>query len=182
MAYSSCSQFPIFLFNFTLQCASRIWHKYTIVSADQQNILRRNYAFYTWSSLCEKCPLNGRVKTDKNTTNTFEKAHRGAHIVYHPTPGYFLAHQKACCERRFRHMSHHFLLFLSQNGLMKGGHFVICIGTCSPSKLGQGWELNLLYLCVCVCACSTLTGFVLPCRPSFPLKESIISVWCVENW
>lgn len=169
MAYSSCSQFPIFLFNFTLQCASRIWHKYTIVSTDQQNILRRNYAFYTWSSLCEKCPLNGRVKTDKNTTNTFKKAHRGAHIVYHPTPGYFLAHQKACCERRFRHMSHHFLLFLSQNGLMKGGHFVICIGTCSPSKLGHGWELNLLYFCVRVCVCVSRSQAlcflaVLPCR------------------
>lgn len=110
---------------------------------------------------------------------TYKKTHRGAHIVYRPTPGHFLAHQKACCERRFRHMSHHFLLFLSQNGLMKGGHFVICIGTCSPSKLGHGWKQNLLYFCVCVriSRLQALCFLVI-----FPLKECIVSVWCAENW
>lgn len=60
--------------------------------------------------------LNGRLETEIKIKQTsrrvkFENPQRSVHIVYHPTPGHFLAHQKACCERRFRHMSHHFLLF-----------------------------------------------------------------------
>lgn len=65
-----------------------------------------------------KMSLNGRLETEIKIKQTsrrvkFENPQRSVHIVYHPTPGYFLAHQKACCERRFRHMSHHFLLFFS---------------------------------------------------------------------
>ncbi|CAF93286.1 unnamed protein product, partial [Tetraodon nigroviridis] len=61
------------------------------------------------------------------------------------------------------------------NGLMKGGHFVICIGTCSPSKLGHGWKQNLLYFCVCVCVCVSCSQ-ALCFLVIFPLKECIISV------
>lgn len=115
----------------------------------------------------------GEWKQIKIQQNTFEKAHRGARIVYHPTPGHFLAHQTARCERRFRHMSHHFLLFLSQNGLMKGGHFAICIGTCFPSQLGHGWKQDLLYVCVCVCVSRSQALCFLAI---FTLKECITSV------
>lgn len=74
---------------------------------------------FTHDPVCVKNGLKWSTKPEIKIKQTsrgvkFETARRSVHIVYHPTPGHFLPHQKACCKRRFRHMSHHFLLFFPE--------------------------------------------------------------------
>lgn len=172
MTYSNCSQFVFCFFNFTLQRTSHIWHKYTIVTTDQWKYLVHKIMHFTHDPVCvENVPKwKSEIKIKQTSRRVkFENPHRGVPVVYHPTPGHFLAHQKACCERRFRHMSHHFLLFFPTEWVDERRPFCFLHGTVFsfPLLLNSAMAASRIHIC-----CAFVAHTPILCVSSFYLSSS----------
>lgn len=151
------------------------------MSTDQQNILRRNYPFYTWSSLGEKCPLNGRKQIKIQQTHL--KRHTVVLTLSIIQPQDIFWHIKrlaASADLDICLIT--FFFFFPRMAWWKAAILLFALErVLLLNSVMAGSRICRTFVCACVCVCVSRSQ-ALCVLVIFSLKESIISVWCAANW
>lgn len=173
----------------TLGGKASLWVQTSKTSCAEIMLFFLHIILFVWKTF-----LNERLKTEIKIKQTgrrvkFEDAQRSVHIVYHPTPGHLLPHQKACCKRRFTHMSHRFLpFFFLQTEISVDERQPFCYLHWNVLSLpGSFLNLAAAWSSIHICCLSrffsvTLPPFVFPPSPCHLTTKRVfvISVWCVK--
>lgn len=180
MAYSSCSQFHIFCLISPFSVLPVFGIK-TLLWGQPAKILRRNYAFYTWSSLCKKCLLNGRKQIKMQQTHI--KRHTAALTLCIVQPQDIFWHIKrlaASADLDICLIT--FFFFFPRMAWWKAAILLFAL---ERVLLLNSVMVGSRVCCTFVCACARVRISRLQALcflVIFPLKECIVSVWCAENW